>query len=123
MVTTERKLTAGQVILLAADDLMASGMAEFSEWDLTMAAWSRDRFRFGLRGYGQSHPDHKRVMMEIMGQKPHSPILLKLMEKLRPNTYRLTALGRTTASRMRGEGPKPTTKPVTVKELYDTAAA
>jgi len=123
MVTTERKLTAGQVILLAADDLMATGMAEFSEWDLTVAAWARDRFRFGLRGYAQTYPDHKRVMMEIMGQKPHSPILLKLMEKLRPNTYRLTALGRTTAARFRGEGPKLTSKPVTVKELYDTATA
>lgn len=124
MILADQKLTAAQVILMAADELMAAGAAEFSEWDLTVASWSRDRFRFGLRGYAQTYPDHKRVMMEIMGAKASNPVSQKYMEKVRPNYYKLTPLGRTVAARLRGEGPKPSgVKPVTVKDLYDTAAA
>jgi len=129
MVTTKQKFTASELVLLAANDLTAAGNQEFSEWDLTVAAWSIDRFRFGLRGYAQSYPDHKRVMMEIMGQKPSSPVQQKYLEKLRPNFYRLTPLGKTAAARLKGGGaaqgepePKATAKPVTVKELYETAS-
>src|SRR3954447_12788048 len=104
MAQTALRLTAAQVIILAAEDLMASGASEFSEWDLTVAAWARDRTRFGLRGYDQKHPDHKRVMMEIMGQKPQNPLTQRLMEKVRPNVYRLTPLGRAMAVRMRSGG-------------------
>jgi hypothetical protein len=123
MILAEQKQTAAQVILMAADDLMAAGATEFSEWDLTVAAWSRDRQRFGLRGYAQSYPDHKRVMMEIMGQKPTNPMSLKYMEKVRPNYYRMTALGRTVATRLRKQGlPKRSQTPVTVRDLYDAAS-
>jgi hypothetical protein len=101
MVKAAPRFTAAQIILLAADDLMAQGLTEFSEWDLTLAAWQRDRMRFGLRGHHQLHPDHKRVMMEIMGKKPQNPIFLGLMEKIRPNYYRLTPLGRSEAVRLR----------------------
>src|SRR3954453_22951728 len=94
------RLTAAQVILLAAEDLMSAGAREFTEWDLTVAAWARDRTRFGLRGYDQKHPDHKRVMMEIMGQKPQNPLALGFMEKIRPNVYRLTPLGRAVSTRL-----------------------
>lgn len=106
MSQTAYRLTAAQVIILAAEDLMSAGASEFSEWDLTVAAWARDRTRFGLRGYDQKHPDHKRVMMEIMGQKPQNPLALGFMEKLRPNIYRLTPLGRAAADRLRrNSGP------------------
>jgi len=44
-------------------------------------------------------------MMEIMGQKPHNPIHLKLMEKIRPNYYKLTPFGREEATRLRNAGP------------------
>ena len=101
MLKTAPRYTAAQVILMAADDLMAQGVSEFSEWDLTIASWDRDRRRFGLRGHDQIHPDHKRVMMEIMGRKPQNPVILGLMEKVRPNYYRLTKLGRAEAARMR----------------------
>ena len=108
MLQTAPRQTAAQVILLAADDLMAQGASEFTEWDLTMASWIRDRIRFGLRGYAQDHPDHKRVMMEIMGKKPHNPVLLGHMEKIRPNTYRLSPRGRAEAKRLRtGEDKGP----------------
>jgi hypothetical protein len=123
VVTTQAKQTASETVLLAADDLASAGKAEFTEWDLTVAAWSIDRFRFGLRGYAQSYPDHKRVMMEIMGQKPSSPVILKFLEKIRPNTYRLTASGKAAAAKLRGGAKvKPTRKPVTVRELYETVA-
>ena len=134
MVTTPHKLTASETVLLAAADLAAAGRHEFSEWDLTVAAWALDRLRFGLRGYAQSHPDHKRVMMEIMGQKTSNPVQQKFMEKIRPNFYRLTPLGKATAARIRSgvaEPPaakpvaaaKEAPKPVTVKGLYESAAA
>ena len=133
MVTTPQKLTASETVLLAAADLAAAGKQEFSEWDLTVAAWALDRLRFGLRGYAQSYPDHKRVMMEIMGQKASSPVQQKYLEKIRPNVYRLTPLGKATAARIRSGAsgvvakpavakPATSNKPVTVKELYEAAA-
>lgn len=125
------RFTAAQVVLLAAGDLADAGSQEFSEWELTVAAWSRDPFRFGMRGFAQTYPDHKRVMMEIMGQKPHSPVQQKFIEKIRPNTYRLTSLGKATANRLlSGESVKPepvnrikAEKPVPVKDHYDIVAA
>ena len=104
-----KRSTAAQVILLAADDLASAGTKEFSEWELTVAAWQRDPARFGLRGYEQKYPDHKRVMSEIMGSKPSNPVQLRHIEKVRPSTYRLTALGRSEAARLRsGASPRTT---------------
>ena len=105
MVTTPQKLTASETVLLAAADLTAVGNQEFSEWDLTVAAWALDRLRFGLRGYAQTHPDHKRVMMEIMGKKASSPVQQKYLEKTRPNHYRLTPLGKAIAAGLRSSTP------------------
>jgi hypothetical protein len=123
MVAPPKKHTAADIVLLAAADLTAAGNAEFSEWDLTVAAWSRDRFRFGLRGYAQSYPDHKRVMMEIMGAKASNPVQQGYLEKVRPNFYRLTPAGKAASARMKeGGGKKAPSAPVTVKELYDTIA-
>jgi hypothetical protein len=139
MVTTPQKLTASETVLLAAADLTAAGSQEFSEWDLTVAAWNLDKHRFGLRGYALSHPDHKRVMMEIMGKKASSPVQQKYLEKTRPNYYRLTPLGKAIAADLRSDprtpGPatpaagKPAAKPLpaTVSrspatELYEKAA-
>jgi|GEM_PF-893185 len=115
--TSEQKYTAVQTILLAAEDLTKAGYLEFSEFDLTVAAWNRDRAKFGLRGYSDKYPDHKRVMMEIMGQKPNSPVYRKLLEKLRPNTYRLTPAGKDQARRLRtgaDNPPKPAAPVVAV---------
>jgi hypothetical protein len=105
MVTTPQKLTASETVLLAAADLTAAGNQEFSEWDLTVAAWTLNPLRFGLRGYAQNHPDHKRVMMEIMGKKGSSPVQQKYLEKIRPNYYRLTPLGKAIAAGLRSSAP------------------
>lgn len=127
-ITTAPRYTAVQVLLLAADDLHAKGAAEFSEWELTVAAWERDRARFGMRGFLNLHPDHKRVSMEIMGRKPHNPILQGLMMRVRPNILKLTPLGRAEAARLRG-GPvaKPTRReqplpPSESDQRYDAVA-
>ena len=90
--------TAAEAVLLAAAELHSLRLihgdpTEFSEWDLSVAAWQRDPKRFGLRGYADRHPDHKRVSMEIMGQKTSSPVVQGFMVKVRPNYYRLTAAG------------------------------
>jgi hypothetical protein len=88
------KLTAAQEILLAAADLANNGKKEFSEWELSVSAWRRDCNRFGMRGFESQHPDHKRVMMEIMGQtKKDNPIRRRFIEKVKPNYYRITQLG------------------------------
>ena len=122
MIATERRLTAVQVILMAADDLATSGADEFSEFDLTVASWNRDRQRFGLRGYANLHPDHKRAMMEIMGNKASNPILLRFMEKTRPNFYRLTPLGRVEAARLRGVASGKPEAANSMRDLYDSVA-
>jgi|SRR5579885_633939 DNA-binding PadR family transcriptional regulator len=94
--------TAAQEILLAADDLARSGREVFTEWDLTVAAWKRNNSRFGCRGYEDEYPDHKRVMMEIMGQsKADNPVRRRFLEKVRTNYYQITALGRAEADRLR----------------------
>ena len=116
------RLTAAQVILMAADDLMTSGSREFTEWELTVASWNRDKARFGLRGYDQTYPDHKRVMMEIMGKKPQNPVTLGLMEKVRPNVYRLTPLGQAEAARLRSGGTARAVMSNSKTDLYRTAA-
>jgi hypothetical protein len=125
MVTTPtqpRQFTASETVLLAAADLVAAGNQEFSEWDLTVAAWARDRARFGLRGYAQSYPDHKRVMMEIMGQKASSPVQQKNLERVRPNFYRLTPQGKAVVASLRSGGDRP--KPTNAKpSAHKTAAA
>jgi hypothetical protein len=95
--------TAAQGVLLAAFDLSRSGKKLFSEWDLTVAAWKRDHNRFGLRGYEQEHPDHKRVMMEIMSQKKKdNPVRRGWIEKAGTNQYGITSLGLAEAERLAG---------------------
>lgn len=94
MTTRSPRRTAAQEILLAAADLAVRGKMEFTEWELTVAAWQRDQNRFGLRGFEKEYPDHKRVMMEIMGQsKKDNPVRRRFIEKTKPNYYRLTNLG------------------------------
>ena len=104
--------TAAELILLAAADLPREGSQEFSEWDLTVAAWKRDANRFGCRGYEELYPDHKRVMMEIMSRKKKdNPLRRGWMEKVRPNYYRVTPLGVAEAQRIDQSEPSPLASP------------
>lgn len=117
-----KKWTAAEVVVLAAADLTAGGRGEFSEWDLTVAAWTLDRPRFGLRGYAQSYPDHKRVMMEIMGAKATNPIQQKYLEKVRPNVYRLTPLGKSVATQLRVRDATGPTGPSSGRGMYEAVS-
>jgi hypothetical protein len=117
-----RSLTAAQEILFAAHDLDLAGKSEFTEWDLTVASWKRNPNRFGCRGYESEHPDHKRVMMEIMGNKKDNPVRVGTIEKTRPNCYRLTNLGRSQVDRLRhlrGDGQQSLRSP---QSIYDAVA-
>jgi hypothetical protein len=123
MTKNAKRTTAAHEILLAANDLASAGQNEFSEWDLTIAAWKRDQNRFGCRGYEDQYPDHKRVMMEIMGQtKKDNPLRRGWIVKSRPNHYEITALGRNEATKIAlvSQG-----QPVTERspqDLYDAVA-
>ena len=97
--TSEQKLSAALEVLLAAAELDSQGFSEFTEWDLSVATWKRNPNRFGCRGYENIYPDHKRVMMEIMARsKSDNPVRKGWIEKVRPNIYRVTALGRAAVS-------------------------
>jgi len=95
------ELNASREILLAAADLSGDDRGEFSEWDLTVRVWEMNRTRFGCRGYEERYPDHKRVMMELMGTGK----LLRQqgwIERTRKNHYRIGLLGLAEVARLRG---------------------
>lgn len=101
MTKETNRLTAAQEILMGAGDLDGGGKKEFSEWDLTVATWKRNPNRFGARGYEEQYPDHKRVMMEIMGTtKKDNPLRRGWIERSRPNHYQLTDIGRSEVGRL-----------------------
>jgi hypothetical protein len=119
----ENELTASQEILLAASDLATQGKGEFTEWDLTVAAWKRNRNRFGCRGYEDDYPDHKRVMMEIMSrEKKDSPLRRGWLEKVRTNYYRITPLGVAEAERIQEKGREPATTVRAAQPIYEAVA-
>src|SRR5437870_2669384 len=64
---------------------------EFTEWELTKEAWRLNKNRWGLRGFEEEHPDHKRVMMEVMGGG--SIVKEGLLIRTRENHYKITAAG------------------------------
>lgn len=114
-------LTAAQEILLAALALNREGRREFSEWDLTVSVWNRDRNRFGCRGYEDRYPDHKRVMMEVMGKtKKDNPVVRGWFEKVRANYYRMTSLGVAEAERLTHLSLGDAATPRSVEPLYDS---
>ncbi|HEY3779746.1 MAG TPA: hypothetical protein VGL56_01590 [Fimbriimonadaceae bacterium] len=86
--------SAAQLVLIAAARLAEKGHREFSEWDLTVETWLSDQNRFGCRGYEALYPDHKRVMMEIMGKsKKDNPVARGWLKRTRTNHYKITPTG------------------------------
>jgi hypothetical protein len=120
MSRADKRLTAADIVLLAASELGSSPSAEFSEWELSVATWKRDANRFGMRGFEADHPDHKRVMKEIMGKT--GAVQRGLLEKSRPNYYRMSALGRAAVSRLGGAQQSPAKELRSVSVLYDDIA-
>jgi hypothetical protein len=99
MATT--RLTAAQTILQAAGSLPAT----FSDAELVVASWEADKERFGLRGFEQRYPHSNKVIAEICGKKPCSPIVLGYLARIAPNTFRLTDVGRAEIARLNGQIP------------------
>ena len=86
------ELTASDEVLIAATNLARGDPnREFSEWELTLEVWKLNKNRWGLRGFKQDHPDHKRVMMEIMGGG--SLVKNGFLIRPRKNRYRVTSAG------------------------------
>lgn len=113
-------LNSSEEILLAAADLYNEGIQEFSEWDLSVYAWKRNKNKFGCRGYEDHYPDHKRVMSEIMGKtKPSNPLRKGWLEKTRVNHYKITKLGLAEADRIKSQlsGVKSNRK--STADIYD----
>src|SRR3989441_6736992 len=115
--------TAAQEILLAAADVSGPTHSEFSEWDLTVAAWKRNKNKFGARGYEDQYPDHKRVMIEIMARdKKDNPLRQGWLEKTRANHYRITALGEGEAERLQRTRGEVIRGPRSAEAVYDAVA-
>jgi hypothetical protein len=91
------RLPAWQTIILAALDCQPDGREHFNEWELSVAAWRRDARLFGMRGYSDRHPDHKRVYTEMLGA-----VRRGFVKKTRANHYTLTPIGRAEAARSIG---------------------
>lgn len=109
-------LTAAEEILLAAANLTKNTTNEFNEWDLTVKTWELNKQRWGLKGYEDSYPNHKRVMNEVMAKGTQKTVGRGWLERTRPNHYRLTYLGLATASSMSGVKPTSEAKNMNVYE-------
>lgn len=94
------KTTAADILVRAASDLHAAGITDPTEWDLTVAAWSLSRIRFGMRDHEASYPDHKKVYVVLL-----AAVRAGLVEKVRANVYRLTEAGKVRAAELRAKAP------------------
>src|ERR1700747_3893683 len=109
---TPRRASLRQQCLLAALDCSGGDPEKtFTLEDLIVAAWKRDRFAWGLRGYEQEHPDGDRLRKEIdsRGAREGNPstglVASGLLSRLRERLYRLTPAG--LAGGAGGGGGKP----------------
>jgi hypothetical protein len=62
----------------------------FNEWELTVECWRADPRRFGMVGFEDRYPDHKRVYSHFIKMAP-------LIGRCGVNRYRLTDEGRAEA--------------------------
>lgn len=86
-------LTGHEEVLLAAYSLSKDGKKEFSEWELTVETWKLNKERWGLKGFENKYPNHKRVMVVLMTRGPQNILDLGWVKRTRPNHYRITDLG------------------------------
>jgi len=102
--------TVPEKILLAAYQLEKDGQSPFSAEALIVASWEKFPKTFGLKGYGDLHPDSNKVLSSIMGEKglARRGWLIKMGQKL----YALTKEGKTAIGRLQlGGEPLPVDLP------------
>lgn len=60
-------MTPRQTIIAAAKSLEERGRVPWTTAQLAVTAWTLDEQAFGLAGFGQSHPDHHKVIGMLSG--------------------------------------------------------
>ena len=76
---TPRRAGLREQVLLAALDCSGGDLDKtFTSEDLLVAAWKRDRFAFGLRGYEQEFPDNDRYERNSTADAPDKGALLQV---------------------------------------------
>ena len=87
------RVSLRQQVLLAAIDCSGGDTADsFTAEDLLLAAWKRDPFAWGLRGYEDKHPDSERIYVEldrasVRGRNVRGGLVgIGLFEKVRQRT-------------------------------------
>lgn len=104
-------LTAAEEVLLAAAKLTKNDIKkEFTEWELTVETWELNKTRWGLRGFEEKYPDHKRVMNEVMAAGTQKVVGKGWIERIRPNYYRLTSSGLAKVSSLTSTDVKPSVR-------------
>lgn len=86
-------LSTKDEVVLAALRLRDAGKADFTEWELTVACWKLNPQHWGLPGFRELYPDHKRVMNELMDKGKNRAMTRGLIERVKTNVYRLTEAG------------------------------
>jgi hypothetical protein len=107
---TVAECTVPEKILMAAHELEQQGQSPFSAEALIVTAWQKFPRTFGLKGYGDQHPDSNKVLSCIMGNRglARRGWLAKMGQKL----YTLTREGRQVVQRLaEGGGHTPLTAP------------
>jgi hypothetical protein len=109
-VNTVAECTVPEKILMAAHELEQQGQSPFSAEALIVTAWQKFPRTFGLKGYGDQHPDSNKILSCIMGNRglARRGWLAKMGQKL----YTLTREGRQVVLRLQeGGGHTPLTAP------------
>jgi hypothetical protein len=101
-VNTVAECTVPEKILMAAQELEQQGQSPFSAEALIVTAWQKFPRTFGLKGYGDQHPDSNKVLSCIMGNRglARRGWLAKMGQKL----YTLTREGRQVVLRLQEGG-------------------
>src|SRR5882757_7767516 len=109
---TPRRAGLREQVLLAALDCSGGDLDKtFTSEDLLVAAWKRDRFAFGLRGYEQEFPDNDKVRKELdsrgarQGSASTGLVSSGLILRVRERIYRLTPAGLAAAAEVVGAEP------------------
>jgi len=109
---TPRRAGLREQVLLAALDCSGGDLDKtFTSEDLLVAAWKRDRFAFGLRGYEQEFPDNDKVRKELdsrgarQGSASTGLVSSGFLLRVRERMYRLTPAGLAAAAEVWGLNP------------------
>jgi hypothetical protein len=109
---TPRRVSLREQVLLAALDCSGGDLQRtFTSEDLLVAAWKRDHFAWGLRGYEQDYPDVDKLRKELDSRGAReggagtglvsSGLVLRVGQRM----YRLTPVGLAAAAEVVGAEP------------------